>query len=120
MLLKARDTYRVAERLLRGQRDERARAVLDFNFSKTVRHIDPDDIEQLEEAKSRLLSARTYFAAHEPVQLEKVDAAGRPWICLRAPRGSTGASTRQAAIRPARRPPRERSSELQSTFSAYP
>ncbi|MHC4555732.1 MAG: hypothetical protein ACYS80_00350 [Planctomycetota bacterium] len=75
MLLKAKKVYQMAESLLDGQSDENERARLDFNFGNTLRQIDPNDIEQLQEAKNRFLAARTHFALHAPQHLAQVDEA---------------------------------------------
>jgi hypothetical protein len=75
MLLKAEKAYQAAETRLVGQSDELERAKLNFNFGNTLRQIDPNDIEQLQEAKQRLLNARAYFAAKAPQFLTQVDAA---------------------------------------------
>jgi nucleoside 2-deoxyribosyltransferase len=75
ILLKARKAYQAAETLLLGQSDDLERAKLNFNFGNTLRQIDPNDIEQLHEAKLRLLAARTYFAANATQYLTQIDAA---------------------------------------------
>jgi hypothetical protein len=75
MLLKARNAYQTAETLLLGKSDDLERAKLNFNYGNTLRQIDPNDTEQLHEAKLRLLAARTYFAANAPQYLTQVDAA---------------------------------------------
>lgn len=75
ILFKAREAYRAAEVLLEGQSDELERARLNFNFANTLRQIDPNDIPQLQEAKQRLLAARTCFAAKATKYLSQVDAA---------------------------------------------
>jgi hypothetical protein len=75
MLLKAREAYQRAETLLEDQSDELERAKLNFNFGNTLRQIDANDIEQLQEAKRRFLAAREYFALHAPEYLAQVDAA---------------------------------------------
>lgn len=75
MLIKAKEAYHTAETLLEGQSDELERAKLNFNFANTLRQIDPNDIEQLQEAKQRLLAARAYFAMNAPRYLSQVDAA---------------------------------------------
>jgi hypothetical protein len=75
MLLKARKAYQTAEILLVGQSDDLERAKLNFNFGNTLRQIDPNNIEQLHEAKLRLLGARTYFAANATQHLTQTDAA---------------------------------------------
>ena len=75
MLLKAKKVYQMAETLLEGQSDELERAKLNFNFGNTLRQIDQNDIEQLQEAKHRFLAARAYFALHAPQYLAQVDAA---------------------------------------------
>jgi hypothetical protein len=74
MLLKARKSYQVAETLLAGQPDDLERAKLNFNFANTLRQIDPNNMEQLQEAKQRGLAARAYFAGHAPQYLAQVDA----------------------------------------------
>ena len=75
MLLKAKNAYQAAETLLEGQSNDLERAKLNFNFANTLRQIDPNDIEQLQEAKQRLLAARAYFAMNAPQYLAQVDAA---------------------------------------------
>lgn len=75
MLLKAKKVYQTAETLLEGQSDELERAKLNFNFGNTLRQIDPNDIEQLQEAKNRFLAARTHFALYAPQYLAQVDSA---------------------------------------------
>jgi nucleoside 2-deoxyribosyltransferase len=75
MLLKAKKVYQMAETLLEGQSDELERAKLNFSLGNTLRQIDPNDIEQLQEAKHRFLVARAYFAPHAPQYLAQVDAA---------------------------------------------
>ena len=75
MLLQAQKVYQRAETLLEGQSDELERAKLSFDFANTLRQIDPKDMEQLQEAKRRLLAARAYFAMHAPQYLAQVDAA---------------------------------------------
>jgi len=75
MLVKAKAAYQAAETLLEGQSDELERAKLNFNFANTLRQIDPNDIEQLQESKQRLLDARAYFAMSAPQYLAQVDAA---------------------------------------------
>jgi hypothetical protein len=74
MLLKAKEAYQSAEALLEGQSDELERAKLNYNFANTERHIDLNDVDQLQDAKRRLLSARKYFAANAPQYLANVDA----------------------------------------------
>ena len=75
MLLRAKTAYQAAEALLEGNTDELERAKLNFNFANTLRQIDPNDLQQLQEAKSRLLEARMYFESKAPQHLSKVDAA---------------------------------------------
>jgi hypothetical protein len=75
MLLKARDAYSKAETLLKGYDDELEHAKLNFNFANTLRQIDPDNIEQLQEAKRRFLFARKIFAEQAPQYIQQVDTA---------------------------------------------
>jgi len=75
MLLKAKKAYETAENLLKGQADELERAKLNFNFANTLRLIDPNDVDQLEEARSRLQAARAHFEGDAPQYLAQVDAA---------------------------------------------
>jgi hypothetical protein len=75
MLLKAKNAYEAAEALLEGQSDDLERAKLNFNFGNTLRRIDTDNVEQLQEAMRRLLAARAYFAMNAPKYLTQADAA---------------------------------------------
>lgn len=77
MLLKAKTCYQTAEQLLEGQSDELERAKLNFNFANALRQIDPNDIQQLQEAKRRLLAARGTFAVAAAQYVDQVDAAIR-------------------------------------------
>lgn len=61
MLAKATEAYRTAESLLEGHTDLLELAKLNFNFAETLRHIDPNDLERLQEARRRALTARAYF-----------------------------------------------------------
>ena len=73
MLLQAKKAYQKAETFLEDQSDELERAKLNFNCANALRQIDPNDVEQLQEAKRRLLTAREYFAGHAPQYLAQVD-----------------------------------------------
>ena len=75
VLVKAREAYQFAEALLQGESNESERAKLNFNYANTLRQLDPDNIELLQEAEQRFLAARDYFAAHEPKYLAQVDTA---------------------------------------------
>ncbi|HCY77484.1 MAG TPA: hypothetical protein DHV28_16330 [Ignavibacteriales bacterium] len=73
MLLKAIQTYKMAELLLKDQSDEFEKAKLNFNYGNTLRQIDPDNIELLQESRQRILSCRAYFAENETNYLAQVD-----------------------------------------------
>ncbi len=75
MLLKARDAYLKAEALLKDGEDELEHAKLNFNLANTLRQMDPPSIEQLQEAKRRLLFAKKIFAEQVPQSVPQVDTA---------------------------------------------
>lgn len=75
MLIEARNAYNKAETLLKGCDDELERARLNFNFANTLRQIDPDNIEQLQEAKRRFLFAKKVFSEQAPQYIQQVDTA---------------------------------------------
>src|SRR6266852_2718750 len=75
MLSKSIDAYRKAEALLEGHGDALEQAKLDFNFGNTLRQLDPNDIEQLQEAERRFMAARKVFAVQATQQLTQVDEA---------------------------------------------
>jgi len=75
MLLKAKEAYQTAETLIEGQSNKLEQAKLNFNFANTLRLIEPNDMEQLQEAKQRLLDARTFFSKNDAQYLTQVDAA---------------------------------------------
>lgn len=75
MLIKAKKFYKIAETLLIDQSDDLERAKLNFNFGNTLRLIDPNDIEQLQEANKYLLAARVFFVVHAPQYLTQTDEA---------------------------------------------
>lgn len=75
LLLKSRDAYLNAERLLAGHGDALERARLDFNFGNTLRQLDPNDAAQLQEAERRFLTARKVFAERAPQHVAQVDEA---------------------------------------------
>ncbi len=75
MLSKSIDAYRKAEALLEGHGDALEQAKLDFNSGNTLRQLDPNDIEQLQEAERRFMAARKVFAVQATQQLTQVDEA---------------------------------------------
>lgn len=75
MIQKASQAYEKAEILLKDQPDELEKAKLNYNYGDTLRHIDPNNIELLEESKQRFLNARTYFAQKESKYLAQIDIA---------------------------------------------
>ncbi|MEZ4849185.1 MAG: hypothetical protein R3B93_11320 [Bacteroidia bacterium] len=72
LLLKAKEAYEQAERLLKDSDDMLAHAKLNFNFANTLRQIDPNNIEQLQEAKLRLLAAKKVFEVQAPQYMQKL------------------------------------------------
>lgn len=74
-LMKSRDAYRKAESLLGDHGDALERAKLDFSFGNTLRQLDSNDIQQLQEAERRFLAARKVFAQQAPQHLGNVDEA---------------------------------------------
>lgn len=74
-LMKSRDAYRKAESLLGDHGDALERAKLDFNFGNTLRQLDPNDIQQLQEAERRFLAAQRVFAVQAPQHVASVDEA---------------------------------------------
>lgn len=72
-LLEAEGIYREAEHLLQGTHDEEEFAKLDYNLANTLRQIDPNDADRLNEARVRAHRARAYFAAHNPAHLGQCD-----------------------------------------------
>ena len=77
MLELARDHYLEAERLLEGHGNDLDQAKLNFNFANTLRQLDPNDVEQLREAKRRFLKAQAVFAREAPQSLSTVEEALR-------------------------------------------
>jgi len=75
MLLEARAAYLKAEALLKDCDDELAHAKLNFNFANTLRQIDPNNLEQLQEAKRRFLFAKKIFAEQAPQYMQQVNTA---------------------------------------------
>ncbi|UCE49667.1 MAG: hypothetical protein JSW47_05875, partial [Phycisphaerales bacterium] len=75
MLTEARNAYSKAETLLKDCDDELERAKLNFNFANTLRQIDPDNFEQLQEAKRRFLFAKKVFSEQSPQHIQQVDTA---------------------------------------------
>ena len=75
MLIRARDAYLEAERLLVNHGNALEEAKLDFNFANTLRQLDPNDSEQLTDAQRRLTSARKIFQKEAPQFLGAVDEA---------------------------------------------
>lgn len=75
MLAKSIDAYRKAEMLLAGCRDALEQARLDFNLGNTLRQLDPNNVQQLQEAERRFLSARSVFAVQATHYLARVDEA---------------------------------------------
>lgn len=73
MLEQAREAYRKAEDLLEGSDDVLEQAKLDFNFGNTLRQLDPNNIQQLQEAERRFLAARKVFAEHSPQHIPAAD-----------------------------------------------
>jgi hypothetical protein len=53
LLLKAKEAYEKAEILLQGIADELEKAKLNFNFANTLRQIDPNNLQLLNEARIR-------------------------------------------------------------------
>jgi len=75
MLGHARDAYQKAETLLEDYDHPMEHAKLNFNFGNTLRQIDPNSIEQLQDAKCRFLAARDVFVGQAPQFLQQVDTA---------------------------------------------
>jgi len=75
MLFQAKDAYLKAEALLKDCDDPLAHAKLNFNFANTLRQIDPNNVEQLQEAKRRFLFAKKIFAVQSPQFIPQVDTA---------------------------------------------
>ncbi len=73
MLLKAKDAYLQAERLLEGYDDIAEKAKLNFNFAITLRQIDPNDSELLNDAKRRVVDASKYFEKYAPEHMSSVN-----------------------------------------------
>jgi len=71
----SKDFYLKAEKLLEGCDDDLERARLNFNYGNTLRQMDPNNIDQLQEAKTRFLSAKEAFAIHAPNYVSRVDEA---------------------------------------------
>ena len=75
MYVKSKDHYLKAEKLLEGCGDDLEVARLNFNYANTLRQMDPNNIDQLQEAKTRFLSAKETFSIHAPEYLNRVDEA---------------------------------------------
>lgn len=75
MYSKSRDSYLKAEKFLQGYDDDLERAKLNFNYANTLRQMDPNNIDQLQEAKTRILSAKEAFVVHAPDYVPSVDEA---------------------------------------------
>jgi hypothetical protein len=73
MLLKARAAYVQAEAELAKQPDILEGALLDFNFANTLRAIDRNSRELLDEAMARAESARAVFSAQAPRYMPQAD-----------------------------------------------
>ncbi|MCK4856895.1 MAG: DNA2/NAM7 family helicase [candidate division Zixibacteria bacterium] len=84
MLIRAKDAYLEAERLLAGHGSALEEAKFDFNFANTLRQLDPNDSEQLADARRRLTSAREIFQKEAPQYLGAVDEALRSVAALLA------------------------------------
>jgi hypothetical protein len=75
MYSKSKDHYLKAEKLLKGCDDDMEVARLNFNYANTLRQMDPNNIDQLQEAKARFLSAKETFTIHAPEYIDRVDKA---------------------------------------------
>ncbi len=61
--------------MLEDYADPMEHAKLNFNFGNTLRQIDPNNLEQLQDAKRRFLAARDVFVGQTPQLLQQVDTA---------------------------------------------
>lgn len=75
MYTKSKDVYLRSEKLLEGCTDDLERAKLNFNYGNTLRQMDPNNIDQLQEAKNRFLSAKEAFTVHSPNSVSSADEA---------------------------------------------
>lgn len=83
MLEEAREAYLKAEALLEGHEDPLEHAKLDFNLANTLRLLDANDIDQLQEAERRLLSARKVFEMQSlPQHIASAEEALTSTRCL--------------------------------------
>ena len=75
MLGRAKESYIKAEKLLEDCDDEMAIAKLNFNYANTLRQIGPNNLDLLQEAKSRFQSAEKYFMVNNPRYLPNIKEA---------------------------------------------